>query len=135
MRNRLVLLGTVGLVAALTLVALPAVAGEAEVQIPFSFAVNGETLGPATYRVTLSVTNGLLQIRNFKESILAMTVAAQADDPTERKLVFHRYGDRYLLREVCLAGWSWQLPEPDEERELMRSGRLASMEVVEVPAT
>jgi hypothetical protein len=64
-----------------------------------------------------------------------MTVAAQADDPTERKLVFDRYGDRYLLREVCLAGWRWQLPEPDEERELVRSGRLASMEIVEVPAT
>jgi hypothetical protein len=56
---------------------------------------------------------------------------------TSPKLVFHRYGDEYILREVWMGSSGYQLPQTSRERELAsgRSGAAtasASFDRVEV---
>jgi len=136
MRNRLLAgIGAVSLAVALAIVALPAQAADVRADVPFSFAVNGETLAPGSYKVSLAISNGVLEVKSLRRTAFVMVNRGTVDGETAPKLVFHRYGDLYLLREAWLDGQSWELPEPYEERELARAGRLASMEVVEVPVS
>jgi hypothetical protein len=103
MRNRLLAgLGVVSLAVALAFVALPAQAADARADVPFSFAVNGETLAPGSYDISLTVSSGVLQVRSFRENAFVMTLPGAVDSRGVSMLVFHRYGDRYLLRELGL---------------------------------
>ncbi|HZN07100.1 MAG TPA: hypothetical protein VFB65_09955, partial [Pyrinomonadaceae bacterium] len=43
----------------------------------------------------------------------------------QAKLVFHKYGNRYFLAQVCVPGYqAWEVMKSKEERSLEREMRL-----------
>lgn len=75
-------------------------------KVPFAFTVDNSQPPRDTYQ--LSRLNGhpeMLLVRGDRKSVMirADDVARQPQD-TEPVLVFHRYGDEYVLREVRLEG-------------------------------
>jgi hypothetical protein len=118
-------------------------AGEEKVRgrIPFSFTVNTKTLPPGTYTVSVDPAQGLLEVRDLTHGAFAISAAFDDRRTPDTKLVFHRYGDQYVLREVWMGGGAGrELPEPRRERELSAAvgggGGKASarFERIEVPA-
>jgi hypothetical protein len=112
-------------------------AGDIRANVPFSFTVNKKVLPPGTYNVTSGTAHSLL-IRGYGSAAVAMGQHAESATSTSPKLVFHRYGDEYILREVWMGRASgYQLPQTSRERELAgnRGGTntaTASFERVEV---
>jgi hypothetical protein len=121
------------LVGALALLSLPAEAGEISAKVPFSFEVAGKTLPPGIYKVSGGSDSPLI-VRNPESGVFVLGTRLESSDHAA-KLVFYRYGDRYLLRQVWMGtGVGRQLPETREERELISNarngGRVASVERV-----
>ena len=114
----------------------PVAAGDIRASVPFSFTVNKRVLPPGTYNVSSGPAHSLL-VRGFGGGAFASGQAASSTS-TSPKLVVHRYGDEYILREVWMSGAAgYQLPPTARERELAggRSGATtaaASFERVEV---
>ena len=107
-------------------------------QIPFSFTVNRATLPPGTYSVVLDNAGGLVELRDQTHGAFALGIPFDAARVLDAKLVFHRYGDQYVLREVWPGtGTGRELPEPRRERELSSASRqdthAARFERVELP--
>ena len=122
---------------ALTLSApAPVAAADIRANVPFSFTVDKKVLPAGTYNVTSSAAHSLL-ISSFGGSAVTMGQRAESSSGSPR-LVFHRYGTEYILREVWMGGASgYQLPQTARERELAsgRSGAAtasASFDRVEV---
>ena len=115
----------------------PVAAADIRANVPFSFTVNKKVLPPGKYDVSNSAAHSLL-IRGFGAGAVIMSQRTESATSTSPKLVFHRYGDEYILREVWMGGGSGHtLPETRRERELAagRSGAAtasASFERVEV---
>jgi hypothetical protein len=116
-------LGVASLLAALAVVSVPADAADLKCQVPFSFTVNGKTLAAGTYDV--STTAAMLSIRRFGgEGAFAVTNAVESRNGNDVKLVFHKYGSRYLLREVWVGGGMGRVLPPSRlERELAAAAR------------
>ena len=115
---------------------VPVEAAQVECKIPFSFTVNGKTLPEGSYRV--STTAGALLIRGFSNGAFALTNPVESNKPGAARLVFHKYGDQYILRQVWMGGSSGrELPQPRLERTLARGaqdGKVATgFEVVVTP--
>ncbi len=124
------------IVAALMMIlSVPAGAADVRCDIPFSFQVNGATLPPGTYNV--STEQSALMIRGATRGAVALGNLVESRQDTSPKLVFHKYGDEYFLRQVWSGGTSGrELPRPRRERELAegaRSGAVAAFERVVVP--
>lgn len=98
MRIRLFGVAAAGFIAALAVVSVPAEAADIRTKVPFSFVVNGKTLPPGTYG--LADVNGLLWVRGNTD--VAVLTHSGASNDAEPKLVFHKYGERYILRQVSL---------------------------------
>jgi len=115
----------------------PVAAADIRANVPFSFTVNKKVLPPGKYDVSNSAAHALL-IRGFGAGAIVMGQRTESATSTSPKLVFHRYGDEYILREVWMgSGSGHKLPETRRERELAggRSGAAtasASFETVEV---
>ena len=130
-------LGRASLVISLFCVPKPARAADVESTIPFSFTVSGKTLPPGAYRVSL--TRNVLVVRGFGGAAFALATSTGSQGVTQEALVFHKYGDRYFLREAKMGGGTRaQVPEPREEQKLaearrQREAAVASIERVEVP--
>ena len=111
-------------------------AAEVKAKVPFSFAVNKKILPPGPYSVTSTGVSTLMVVGFGKGAVTGSmrTESATADTP---KLVFHRYGSEYILREVWTGGGQGRLlPEPRRERELASTPTgtsTASFERVEIP--
>jgi hypothetical protein len=125
-----IIAATVGL---LTLAGAPAVrAASPELQalVPFSFSTGDTTLAAGSYTIErASGSQGALMIRSQAGGVIFLAQrgeAAVAGKST--RLVFHRYGDRYYLRQVWFSGISgYRVPETPEEREsAARANKLAS---------
>ena len=116
----------------------PASAAALECRIPFAFVVDAKTLPAGTYRVDVSAAQGLLEVRDLSHGAFALGIALDDRRTPETKLVFHRYGDQYVLREVWTGGGAGrELHEPRRERELMEAAAgkpSAQMERIELPA-
>jgi hypothetical protein len=113
----------------------PVAASDIRASVPFSFTVKGKVLPAGTYNV--SNNNNALLIRGFGAATVTMGNRAESLTSTSPKLVFHRYGDEYILREVWMGSSGFQLPQTSRERELAsgRSGAAtasASFDRVEV---
>ena len=118
-------------VSLISLLSLLLVAGSAIAQtirvradIPFSFAVGSKTLPAGTYDLgTISDDTKMLQLRarNGNTGMTVVSNAAENLKPADRtKLVFNRYGDRYFLSQIWLAGETRgrELPKSNREKEV-----------------
>jgi hypothetical protein len=112
-----------------------AVAGHAQsslslhANIPFNFIAGGTTLNAGGY----TVDQGKAGLINMKTDggkgsafLFTTTVGCTANQTTSR-LVFHRYGNTYLLSQIWTGGneCGRQVPVTSRERELA-AGRVAS---------
>ena len=113
----------------LLLVAGSAIAQTVHVRadIPFSFAVGSTAFPAGTYDVrTIDYQNGrtlLLQAQDGKEGMIVVSNAAVNLNPADKtKLIFNRYGDRYFLSQIWVAGETsgHQLLKTSREKELAR---------------
>lgn len=74
--------------------------------IPFEFNVGDKTLPAGQYAVSRINSDGTqLRVRGEEESASRLTQTVIAGEPKNQSvLVFKRYGDRYFLSQVWLAG-------------------------------
>jgi hypothetical protein len=113
----------------LLLVAGSAIAQTVHVRgnVPFNFAVGSKTFPAGTYDVG-TIGRGdrktlLLQSRDANASIMVNINAAETLKPADKtKLVFNRYGNRYFLSQIWVAGETrgHQLPKTSREKEMAR---------------
>lgn len=95
--------------------------------VPFEFIVNGSTLPAGQYSIQSfgAVDGKTLLVRNDEANQNATVNAIGVESrktAKETKLVFHRYGNRYFLSEVWIAGndRGHALPKSHREEELAR---------------
>jgi hypothetical protein len=127
------------LVALLALVPVSGEAADITSEIPFSFAVRDVTLPPGTYHLSTRTPPGMILVEGLGQIVISMAIARGSfKDDLEPKLVFHRYGDEYFLRQVWNGdGGGYDLPETRSERAVKegRSGRAAvQAERIVIPA-
>jgi hypothetical protein len=125
-----IIAATVGL---LTLAGAPAARAESpelKARVPFTFSAGNTTLAAGTYTVErASGPLGTLMIRSQSGGVIVLAQRGEAKVAGKAtRLVFHRYGDRYYLRQVWFNGTSgYGVRETREEREAAaRARELAS---------
>jgi hypothetical protein len=134
MRKFLKTAGAATLMGVLATLAVTADAAQIRAQVPFSFEVNHKVLPAGTYTVDTSVASGIL-VRGETSGAVVMSTPTYSANGSP-KLVFHRYGDEYILREVWLGTNGKLLPESKRERELAQAHtgtNTAKAQRVEVP--
>jgi hypothetical protein len=112
-------------------------------QIPFEFTVGNETLPAGEYMVRPATNNGeVLSVENAKTSVSSIRIATpiKPNGESNARLVFHRYGELYFLREVWGGGESIgrELLESKHERTVKNeASKIArnNYEIVEIVAT
>jgi hypothetical protein len=105
--------------------------------VPFAFTVGNKTLPRDVYRISrLPGHMDVVQIRGLRGGVIVMSQPEGPDrqDPSPR-LVFHRYGDSYFLREIRMPGnVGLALPATRLERDAAEKvAGNAAPEVVVVP--
>jgi hypothetical protein len=79
-----------------------------KVTVPFSFIVNRANLPAGEYLVqSLDVEGKVLAIRNVETNttnLVMFNSCTSLASPTQTKLIFHRYGERYFLSRIWVAG-------------------------------
>ena len=115
---------------AFALIAAFCVAAQAQpaliVKVPFDFVVCNSRLTAGEYTVTIDNFKTIVLVRgeHGDSAVMALSMAAHTGRITQQtKLVFNRYGDRYVLSQVWPAGSNdgRELPPSKMERELARS--------------
>jgi hypothetical protein len=80
----------------------------ARADVPWEFNANNTTLPAGHYNIGEFATgSGVVKISNTQEAknVFAMTLPLSRKGNSEKgKLVFHRYGNRYFLAEIWVAG-------------------------------
>jgi hypothetical protein len=120
------------LLAAATVATAQTSPGDVVVDVPFSFAVSGQTM-PAGRYIVAAV--GDSHVRIFNQSTPGLFVGTHSAARTASdgsKLVFHRYGESYFLSAVWVTGNTTgrELAVSRAEREL--AGRNSEMELAVV---
>jgi hypothetical protein len=93
------------------------------VNIPFAFTAGKMALPAGEYLVEKSSMGSatlLIQRTDRSAAEFVPSIAAQGNAPqTQSKLVFHRYGNRYFLSKVWIAGYlqGRELPQTKQEKE------------------
>ena len=93
--------------------------------VPFNFIISGATLPAGEYTMQELETGSAIAVRgpNPKANIVVLSQRCASIDATKQsKLVFHRYGDRYFLAQLWVAGRDSgrQLPKSPREMEVAR---------------
>ncbi len=93
----------------LSALAAPALAAQSTLiaNVPFAFVVNHATLPAGSYLVE-EENPGLLLIRGDSGSAVVMAVPNDWN-ATDAKMVFQRYGDKYVLEQVYASGERWDV--------------------------
>ena len=102
--------------------------------VPFAFAVDQTWMSAGHYTIT-QVSDRILQVRNDDTKATVSIIALHEEKVTAKQpqLVFHKYGDRYILAEVWNAkgGQGLELPASKMENEMRAASKDAgSTEVV-----
>jgi hypothetical protein len=98
--------------------------------VPFDFVVGDKTIpaGRISASGSSEAAHGSLAIRNLAKGELASRAGRKmlgSERSKQGKLVFHRYGDRYFLAQICIPGnQTWEVMKSKEERSLYRDMRL-----------
>jgi hypothetical protein len=94
----------------------------ARVNVPFSFETGAKHFAAGVYTIRMENEHSLL-IRGVSDSGLALTSIEDAGSVAKTgKAVFQRYGNRYFLREVSVAGKSRRLyPRPTKEQSQLEN--------------
>jgi hypothetical protein len=105
-------------------------------EVPFSFSVaNSVPLPPGEYRLSTDGL-GMLLVRGASGAAFGISNGRHTRGQEQPKLVFHKYGDAYVLRQVWTGnGEGRQLPLTRLERELQERKAADAHEVVTVAAT
>jgi hypothetical protein len=88
--------------------------------VPFEFTVGETALARGVYDVAdVGGSTAVLLVRSMFHGAFVLGLRAEPVDGVDTPaLVFHRYGDRYFLREIRMSGLSAiDLPETPVERE------------------
>ena len=87
--------------------------------VPFNFIIRGATLPAGEYTIKGMGDGSAIAVRGASpkaNTIVLSQRCTSRDAAKQSKLVFHRYGDRYFLSQVWIAG-------NDSGRELLKSPR------------
>lgn len=118
-----------GVMAVLAVSATSTDAADLKCRVPFAFTINGKTLPAGAYDV--SISQSVLAVRGQNGGAFVVTNRVESLTDHSAKLVFHRYGDTYLLHQAWSGGSGRELPK---SREIPRRGELAaSFDRVEIP--
>ena len=98
------------------------------VQVPFEFHVGNSMLPAGEYTVFTDAATPVLRLRSYdsKSSVMILTNGVQTSiEPSQGKLVFHRYGDEYFLSQIWQAGVNAgrELPKSRRETEVAANAR------------
>jgi hypothetical protein len=114
--------------AALALLATTAASAQTvnvKATVPFSFIVGRSTLPAGEYTLKATSNGQIVELRNFDAKInqLVLSNSCESRTGTQSKLVFHRYGDRYFLRQIWTEGnnWGHEIPMSKREKEIAKS--------------
>jgi hypothetical protein len=95
--------------------------------VPFEFIVNGSTLPAGQYTIqSFGTADGrtlLVRNANVDRKTTVNGIGLESLEPAkETKLVFHRYGNRYFLAQVWIAGseGGQEFPKSHREAELAK---------------
>ena len=108
---------------------LPVTAGETEIncRVPFEFSVHGKTMRPGLY--TVSTQAGALVVRGREDRAIVLGKPTRSEADTSTRLVFEKFQDTYLLREVWTGGISGrELPLSRTERDRRSNARNGEVE-------
>jgi hypothetical protein len=111
------------------------------VNVPFEFTAGDTKLPAGEYTVGKPSSDSpvlLIARTDRSEAILVPSNAAQANEaPSDSKLVFHKYGDRYFLAQVWTAGSAHgrELMKSSAEKEMALSTRNEKPEQVTLVAS
>ena len=106
--------------------------------IPFNFVINGATLPAGEYAVTsVDLRGQVLEISDLSShhnNLISSNSCRSLKAATKSKLIFHRYGDRYFLKQIWVAGndSGREIPTSRREEEVARD--FSMQEVVLVAA-
>ena len=108
--------------------------------IPFTFNVGKTTLPAGKYTITVvnpSSDRKVLQIRRLDghDSVMVQTTTNTVQASEKAKLVFDRYGDRYVFSQAQLAGDSTSLAavrhkEPAEKNATAKVNKKSAIVIV-----
>ena len=93
--------------------------------VPFNFIISGATLPAGEYTIKGLGAGSAIAVRgpNPKASLFVLSHRCSSTGAAKQsKLVFHRYGDRYFLAQLWVAGRDSgrQLPKSPREMEVAR---------------
>jgi hypothetical protein len=102
--------------------------------VPFDFSVDGTSLPAGHYTIGSDAnTPHILTIRDWDKGVkvMAITLTDESNSKYDNKLVFHRYGNRYFLREIHANGASMncRLVPSKQEKSAKASTEEASLRV------
>ena len=94
-------------------------------RVPFSFTVMGRAFAPGRCSIsTRGDRPGIAFVRGAAAVAFAGVNPLQTANEMDPKLVFYKYGDEYVLRELWLRnGKGLRLPESSVERKLRENAR------------
>ena len=78
-----------------------------KVNVPFDFVVNGATLPSGEYSVQRLGIGNAISIRKADHTAKALALGTRCESrktSEKSKLVFNRYGNRYFLAQIWMAG-------------------------------
>ncbi|MFT4113651.1 hypothetical protein [Silvibacterium sp.] len=101
---------------------------------PFHFTVSGRTLPAGAYRC-YTQPDGILILQKMDRTTGALSPITLSDTPgPHHGIVFHKYGDRYFLREIdsAVGQVNGELPISKPERQIQRLEASTPVEEVTV---
>lgn len=106
-------------------------------QVPFDFEVGSRTV-PAGHCIVRSndTVGTTILIRNPEAKVDVLSTASAEDSRHEARasvLVFHKYGERYFLAEIRLAGMQTVFKVPQSRAEADLRHKTSAPERVELP--
>jgi len=110
------------------------ITGPVEFTTAFPFTVGNATVPAGSYTITPDVDNpSILQLSGVRTSVLFEANSAQArETPSKTEVVFKRYGDGYVLKDIWMEGESTgaESMTAEAERHVMKHvGRAAEERV------